>query len=70
MATLRNKLVVVFLAATLVPFLATLWVTTSLLERSLSYASTGEMDQLSKALENTGREFYVAARQQLKRPMP
>ena len=65
-ATLRNKLLLVFVVATLVPFLATLWVSTSLLERSLSYASTGEMDQLSRSLENTGREFYLAARQQLK----
>ena len=65
-ATLRNKLLLVFMAATLVPFLATLWVSTSLLERSLSYASTGEMDELSRSLENTGREFYLAARQQLK----
>jgi len=66
MTTLRNKLVLVFLAATLAPLLVTLWITTSLLERSLSYSSTQELDRLSRALENTGREYYQAARQQLK----
>lgn len=66
MTTLRTKLVVVFMAATLVPLLVTLWITTSLLERSLSYASTQELDTLSRTLENTGREYYQAARQQLK----
>lgn len=66
MTTLRNKLIVVFLAATLVPLSVTLWITTSLLERTLSYTSTQELDSISRALETTGREFYVAARQQLK----
>jgi len=66
MTTLRNKLVVVFLAATLAPLLVTLWITTSLLERSLSYASTQELDTLSRTLQSTGREYYQAARQQLK----
>jgi len=67
LASLRNKLLVVFLTATLIPLLATLWVTTSLLERSLSYASTGEMDELSRTLESTGRKFYLSAREQLKK---
>ena len=63
---LRNRLVLVFLAATLVPLLATLWMTTNLLERSLSYASTRELDEISKSLQSTGREFYLNARESLK----
>ncbi len=63
---LRNRLVLVFLAATLVPLLATLWMTTNLLERSLSYASTQELDEISKSLQSTGREFYLNARESLK----
>ena len=55
MGTLRNKLLAVFLTATIEPLLATLWVTTSLLERSLSFSSTKELDDLSHSLENTGR---------------
>jgi two-component system nitrogen regulation sensor histidine kinase NtrY len=66
MNRLRNKLVLAFLAATLVPLLATFWITTKLLERSLSYASTRELDGLSKSLENTGLEFYRNARESLK----
>src|SRR5205085_2154475 len=45
---LRNRLIVIFLAATLAPLAATLWITMSLLELSLSYASTGELDEISK----------------------
>jgi len=66
MTRLRSKLVLIFLAATLVPLLATFWVTTSLLERSLNYASTRELDELSRSLENTGRQYYQSARENLK----
>jgi len=55
---LRNRLIGIFLAATLVPLAATLWITTSLLDRSLSYASTGELDRLSRSLQKTGKELY------------
>jgi two-component system nitrogen regulation sensor histidine kinase NtrY len=58
---LRNRLIGIFLAATLVPLAATLWITTSLLDRSLSYSSTGELDQLSRSLQRTGRELYQRA---------
>jgi nitrogen fixation/metabolism regulation signal transduction histidine kinase len=54
------------LAATLAPLAATLWITTSLLDRSLSYASTGELDRLSRSLQKTGRELYNHAREALK----
>ena len=61
MNRLRNRLIGIFLAATLVPLAATLWITTSLLDRSLSYASTGELDRLSRSLQKTGKELYQRA---------
>jgi two-component system nitrogen regulation sensor histidine kinase NtrY len=64
---LRNRLIVVFLAATIVPLVVTLWIMTALLERSLSYATTEELDRLSKSLESTGREYYRQAREILRR---
>lgn len=66
MNRLRNRLILVFLAATLVPLGATLWITTSLLDRSLRYSSTDQVDALSKALEKTGRELYQWRREALK----
>lgn len=66
MNRLRNRLILVFLAATLIPWAATLWITTSLLEHSLRYATTRELDQISKSLERTGREFYQLAREELR----
>ena len=66
MNRLRNRLIGIFLAATLVPLAATLWITTSLLDRSLSYASTGELDRLSRSLQRTGKELYQRACDSLK----
>jgi nitrogen fixation/metabolism regulation signal transduction histidine kinase len=63
---LRNRLIIAFLAATVIPLAATLWITTALLDRSLAYATTKELDGLSKSLEQTAREFYQQARQDLK----
>ena len=63
---IRNQLVLAFLAATLVPLAAILWMSTALLEYSLSYASTGELDRLSKSLEGVAREYYRQAREDLK----
>ncbi len=69
MNRLRNRLIVVFLAATILPLIVTVVVTTSLLDetnkRSLSYATTDELDRLSKSLEEIGREYYQQARQNL-----
>lgn len=62
----RTKLIAVFLLATLAPLGAMLWVTVRLLETSLSYASTDELDTLSKSLEATGREMYQQARQSMR----
>src|SRR6187401_2007950 len=58
MNRLRTRLILAFLAATILPFAATVWITTSLLDRSLGYATTGELDRLSRTLEATARQFY------------
>jgi nitrogen fixation/metabolism regulation signal transduction histidine kinase len=63
---LRNRLVLIFVAATLVPLSVTLWITTSLLDKSLSLASTRELEAVSRSLESTGRALYQQARQSLK----
>jgi nitrogen fixation/metabolism regulation signal transduction histidine kinase len=63
---LRNRLIAAFLAATVLPFAATVWITTSLLDRSLAYATTGELDRLSRTLEATVRQFYQREREALK----
>jgi nitrogen fixation/metabolism regulation signal transduction histidine kinase len=62
--TLRTRLALVFIAATLVPLGPTIWLTTNLFERSL-----GPVDQLasvSRALEKTGRQYYQKASERLK----
>jgi len=63
---LRNRLILVFVAATLAPVAATMWIASSLLEHSLRYSSTDQLDALSKALETTGRELYQRSRESLK----
>ncbi len=63
---LRNRLLFVFLAATIAPLVATLWITTSLLDRSLSMATTNEVDELSRSLEATGRALFNATKDALK----
>ncbi len=66
MNRLRNRLIAAFFASTLVPLAATVWITTSLLDRSLQYATTGELDRLSRTLEATVRQFYQRERDALK----
>src|SRR5438094_4617324 len=66
MNRLRNRLIAAFLVATVVQLAATLWITASLLDRSLRYTTTEELDKLSKTLEETAREFYQQARVVLK----
>jgi two-component system nitrogen regulation sensor histidine kinase NtrY len=63
---LRNRLILIFLAATLVPLGATLWISTSLLEMSLDLSTTGELEALSRTLEQTGHEFYQREREELR----
>jgi len=66
MNRLRNRLILVFAVATIAPLLFTIWISLSLLNRSLSLASTRELDQVSQSLEKTGRELYQRARESLK----
>jgi nitrogen fixation/metabolism regulation signal transduction histidine kinase len=63
---LRNKLIAAFIIATALPLSATIWIATSLLDRSLGYATTKEIDELSRTLEGTVRQFYQRERETLK----
>ena len=65
MNRLRNQLILIFLAATLAPLAATVWVTTSLLDLSLQFTSTDELKAISDSLETTGKEFYQRERANL-----
>lgn len=67
MRTLRSRLVTAFLLSTLLPFGATVWITSELLERSLGYATTETIDHLSRTLEATVRELYQRERETLRR---
>lgn len=67
MNRLRNRLIAIFLLATLLPLALTVWVTTSLLDRSLRFASTNELDATSQSLAQTGRVVYQQTRDQLDR---
>lgn len=67
MNRLRDRLILLFLAATLAPLAATVWLATSLIESSLTYSTTRELDELSQALQKTGRELYQQAGETLKR---
>ena len=58
MNRIRTRLLLVFLAATLVPVAATLAVTWRLLEHSMSLNPTRELDAASRALQVTGRALY------------
>jgi two-component system nitrogen regulation sensor histidine kinase NtrY len=64
--TLRNRLIAAFIASSLLPLGAAVWITTSLLDRSLRYATTGELDRLSRTLEVTAKRFYQRERDALK----
>ena len=66
MHSLRNRLIAAFLIATVLPLAATIGITTTLLERSLGYATTTELDGLSRTLEETVRQFYQRERETLR----
>src|SRR4051812_9475718 len=66
MTRLRSRLIAAFLASTLLPLGATVWITTTLLDRSLRYATTGQLDRLSQTLEITAKQFYQRERDALK----
>jgi nitrogen fixation/metabolism regulation signal transduction histidine kinase len=63
---LRHKLLLVFLAATLLPLAAILWMSSALMERSLAFVSTNDVGELATSLERVGREYYRQARERLK----
>lgn len=67
MNRLRNRLILIFLAATLAPLAATVWITTSLLEQSQDFAPTGHVDVLSRSLQQTGSAYYHHACEELRR---
>ncbi len=64
--SLRTRLALVFVAATLLPLGATLWLTNILLEQSLRLRPVDQLSSLSRSLQNTGREYYKLAQEQLK----
>ncbi len=66
MNRIRNRLIAVFLAATLAPLAATWWIATALLEHSVALSETDQLDQLSKTLERTGRALYQNVRDSTK----
>jgi len=66
MTRLRNRLILLFVAATILPLGISLWLAHSLLERSLRYSATLELEQISQRLEVTARQFYQRERQALK----
>jgi len=64
--SLRTRLALVFVAATLIPLGAIVRVTTILLDLSLRLSPVDQVSELSRSLEQTGRQYYLQAREQLK----
>jgi len=64
--SLRTRLALVFIAATIIPLAGTVWITTALLDHSLRLSPVGQLSDLSQSLEKTGREYYQQACRQLK----
>ncbi|HTR39422.1 MAG TPA: HAMP domain-containing protein [Bryobacteraceae bacterium] len=65
MNRLRNRLILVFVIATLAPLLVIGWLSVSLLRYSLSLSSARQLDEVSQSLQKSGRELYQRARQSL-----
>ena len=63
---LRNRLIVLFMAATAIPLAATFWTSIELLDRSFRLTSVHELDSLSQSFERLGREYYQRSREWLK----
>jgi nitrogen fixation/metabolism regulation signal transduction histidine kinase len=66
MNRLRNRLILVFVVATLAPLCLMGWISVRLLHYSLSLSSTPELDQVSQSLKRTGHELYRRASESLK----
>ena len=65
MNRLRNRLILVFVLATLVPLGLTLWTTLDLIDRS--FAPLADLGALSGSLETTGRLLYQRSSEILRR---
>src|SRR5579862_2166143 len=66
MNRLRNRLILVFVVATLAPLCLMGWISVRLLHYSLSLSSTPQLDQVSQSLKNTGHELFRRAGEALK----
>jgi len=64
---LRNRLIIVFFAATLAPLLATVWITSAGSRFLLDLSTTDQLESISQSLEQTGQEFYRRTGEDLKR---
>src|SRR5579863_10352960 len=62
MRRLQTRLILAFVGSTLIPVAVTIWVSLSLLDRSLNSSAIRELDETSQALARTGREYYLASR--------
>jgi two-component system nitrogen regulation sensor histidine kinase NtrY len=67
MNRLRNRLIIVFILATVLPVCLTIWTTLRLLELSRGLAPLAELDAASRSLEATGRELYRTSKEVLRR---
>ena len=63
--TLRSRLIAAFLASTLLPLVATVWITTSLLDRSSACDNGRARSTLAHARDDT-KQFYQRERDALK----
>lgn len=66
MTRLRDKLLVLFLVATLLPLGATLYVASTLLQQSLDTAPVNELEWSTHQLEAAGKALYQNSRQLLR----
>ena len=66
MNRLRNRLILVFVVATLAPLGLMGWISLHLLRYSLSLSSTPQLDQVSLSLKQAGHELFRRASESLK----
>lgn len=66
MSRLRDKLLVLFLVATLLPLGATIYVSWRLLDQSLDTAPVDELESATRSLEAAGKSLYQTSRQLLR----
>ncbi len=64
MQRLRTRLILAFLVATILPLAATIWITTTLIDRSLSYATTGMDSVIEHAWVYEGSRVWMLAQDQ------